>query len=120
MGSSRQSLRAALICSLLAGCAHITPRDNPPDDAFTTAKSLDAATACVVAALDREVAGVPHAAVAIAPNAAYEVRPQKELVMTGEVYFVRVAADPAGARLETYVISTWKTRIVRAVRACRG
>jgi hypothetical protein len=118
MGCRRESIRAALICSLLAGCAHITPRDNPPDDTFIARSDLNATTACVVAALDGAVPGFPHGAVAIVPNASYEVRPLKELVTTGEVYFVRVASAPGGTQVQTYVISTWKSKIVPAVRRC--
>lgn len=118
MGCNRQRLCAAVAFALLAGCAHITPRDNPPDDTFTARSDLDATTACVVAALDAAVPDFPHGAVAIVPNASYEVRPLKELVISGEVYFVRVASAPGGSQVQTYVISTWKSKIVPAVRRC--
>jgi hypothetical protein len=118
MGRSRESIRAALICCFLAGCAHVTPRDNPPDDTFITTSDLSATTACVVAALDAAVSDIPHGAVTIVPNTSYEVRPLKQATITAELYFVRVASAPGGAQVQTYVISTWSGRIVPAVRRC--
>ena len=72
-----------------------------------------------MATLDRLSPGYAHFAAPIVPGQIYEVRPGKEIVLTGEVYFVKLTRETeATARVETFVISTWKARTVAAVRRC--
>lgn len=104
---------------ILGACAHITPRDNPPDEVFTTATGVDQTVGCLVASLDRAVSGVSHSASALIPGSSYEIRPTKDLIITGEVYFVRAEQAGAGSKVEVYALSTWAGKIEAAVAPCR-
>jgi hypothetical protein len=117
----RKTALTASSAAVLAACAHITPRDNPPDLTFSTAASLDQAAACLVRQFDAMVPGYAHFAATIVPGKTYEVRPGKELVMTGEVYYARVNAAPGGgSQVEVYALSTWAAKVGKYAEACRS
>jgi hypothetical protein len=55
----------------------------------------------------------------IQPNRLYEVKPQKEIVMTGEVYHVRLSwQSSATTKAQLYSLSTWADRLVPAIERC--
>jgi hypothetical protein len=121
-------MRRIILISVLAlaGCAHITPRDNPPVHSWVLNSSLDDATGCVISALnsvsvDKTGLGktITHSAEIIVPNSVYEVRPQQEITLTAEMYYVRLAKEtPATTRMDLYSISPYAKRMTGAISAC--
>ena len=123
-----QYMTTALIVAgmlALAGCAHITPRGGTPAHVWQARSSLDDASNCVVAALNREMVGgalnpaVTHSIQTIEMKNVHEVVPQQNLMLAGEIYFVRLtAAGPAVTRIELFSNATWTRRLANAVSRC--
>lgn len=67
------------------------------------------------------VPGYAHFAAPIVPGQTYEIRPGKELVMTGEVYYARAYAETGGGtQVEVYALSTWAAKVNARAKACQG
>lgn len=126
MQALRLSVVSLVAIGTLAGCASITPRDNPPVRTWVVGKDLDQATSCVINALNAEghsstalAPSITHAAQIIVPNAVYEVRPQQEITLTAEIYYVKLSKVAASSsRIELFAISTWASRMAKAVERC--
>jgi hypothetical protein len=108
---------------LFAGCATVyNPRSDPPDlEAFSAAAPAQAA-GCLVRQLDAlSPAGSsnPHHALVLAPGESYEIAPIRPIVLTGEVYLMRVNREAGGgSRLELYALWNWVERHRPALAAC--
>lgn len=111
----------ALTTNIVAACAHITPRDNPPDLTFYSSAGLDEATACIIRQFDRMVPDYGHFAAVIVPGQIYEVRPGRELTISAEIYFARIAREPDGrAKVEIFAISTWAGKVKNYASPCKS
>ncbi len=119
-------LIAGLAALALAGCAHITPRDNEPSVTLHSSASLDDTAACVVRSLNTQMhtnnplgVSITHKTEIIEPGRVYEVSPQQTITLTAEIYFIRLTAvQPSGTRIDVHVISTWRDQVEPAVRFC--
>jgi hypothetical protein len=112
-----------LTAVLFAGCATIyNPRSDPPDVVAVSAAAPAEVAGCLVRELDAlSPAGAsnPHHALVLSPGESYEIAPIRPIVLTGEVYLVRVDREAAGgSRLELYSLWNWVETLRPALAAC--
>lgn len=112
-------ITAVVPALLLAGCANITPRGEPPTWSGTARRSLNDTTTCVITALNGRDRAVTHSAQIIDPDRVFEITPQQTLIAAGEVYFVRLTATgPASTQIDLHGITGWRSRLQAVVAPC--
>lgn len=128
MAEKSQTLRWLGIALLLplGACAHDVTLDGPPERVWASSRSLDNAASCIIGALDaRGRSGstispsVTHVRRVVVPGKIYEIKPEPELAVTSETYFVRLEKiDDRITRVSLFAQSPWKKELTRAVASC--
>jgi hypothetical protein len=116
----------AVLLTVLSACAHQPQLRERPDRVWASSKSIDAAAACVIRALDERgrsgsnlSPNLTHARRVIEPGRVYEIRPAQDGAVTTEVYFVRLEKlDDRTTRMSAFVASPWKKELLRALSPC--
>ncbi len=104
----------------LAGCANSTPRGNPPDVSYVTAKSMEETMPCIIHGLDSIWSGYTHTAQTIAPNQEYEIRPNRQMLAGADSYFVNVKKTAEnGTEVNLFATSPVKDETIPVVNRCR-
>ena len=114
------------LLALLGACAHDVSLKGPPERVWASSRGLDAAASCILRALDEHgrsgsalAPGITHERRVITPGKVYEIRPEQQLAVTNERYFVRLEKiDDRITRISLFLQSPWKKELTRAVAPC--
>jgi len=109
------SSAALMAVVFTGGCALQTPRGDPPYKTWSSNKSIDDVSACLVRELNArnkhaswDAPNTTHQIQIIEPNRVYEVLPQQTIILTGEAYYFRVEKMGAGSALSLFAIRAFK------------
>jgi hypothetical protein len=107
-------MRFLLLCFLVcvAGCATFVGPRAPHLTMGMSKRSLDAASSCVVGALNRRFDGrLIHHIVTVDPGQINEVLSQTELTAGHQVYAARLTKVPGGTRIDVfgYSVPAWES-----------
>lgn len=112
--------------ALLGACARDMSLSGPPERVWASSRGLDDAASCILRALDEHgrsgsaiAPGITHERRVITPGKVYEIRPEQQLAVTNERYFVRLEKiDDRITRISLFLQSPWKKELTRAVAPC--
>lgn len=98
----------------------MTPRGDPPDLSYETAKPIETVTPCIIRGLDAIWDGYTHTAQTIAPNQEYEIRPNRQMLATADAYYVNVKRSASNSTdVNLYAVKAVEDETIPPVSKCR-